>query len=964
MSESLSSEIWERAKEIFEEALRQPAERRSAFVAEACHGDLRLKAEVDNLLAGNARLDPNFLNASTAPGPFAHVANSQLMFRESQVISRRFRILRFIGRGGMGEVYEATDLDLGERVALKAIRPELSSDPVMLRRFRHELQLARRVTHPNVCRLHHLESFALPSSDAGDKGATIPFITMELLEGETLADRLSREGRMGEGEAGPLVRQIADGLAAAHEVGVIHRDLKPGNIILVKATGKTRAVITDFGLARLAPGTRVLSEGESSAARSASGPLVGTLVYMAPEQLQGGTITAATDIYALGLIMYEMVTGGRPFAGDSELAIALKRLSDDPKPPRETVPDLNPKWDESILGCLRRSPHERFQSAAEVKAALLSGGIKPPRWLLPWPRKLTLSTRLIAGLLLCLGLAAAFLAFVIRRPPAQPVALDRSIAVLPFQESGGTPEYFSFGFTEEVMNALGQVPDLRVIGPETSLRFKSSGLSAIDIGKKLNAHYLLIGSLHHDSHQIHVIVRLVDTRDGSQVWSRDLKRDEGDVLVLRDDIARMLAREMKVSLSGPQLSGRSIDAAGLNARDLYWTGRFFFHRRTDDSVRASLEYFRQAVKRDPDFAEAYCGIADALFVLAERGLVAADKALVEARQAAHRAVELNDRLPAAYVSLAQITSVYDCNLDEAERLFRHALKLDPKLAPGWQWLSYQLAKQRRFPEAVEAGEAAVRADPLSTAANINLAVVDLYAGFDDRAIQQSRKLAQMDPKLLFNYTINALVFAHKGLFSEAIHELESVPEEDQDHPMTLRVWVEIYARAGMKAQAEQALRRLLARARSGGVPASFVAAAYAALGDKESAFTWLQRACDERDAFASVANAYPAFDTMRSDPRWAPLMARLGIKAKTALGSSGPVSGHVPASQASRARRKGGPVQAAARAASTRARIPVRLEFAAQGESGRPLKHRDPAFEHVPTAQLNLAAEAEKMQPI
>jgi eukaryotic-like serine/threonine-protein kinase len=993
MAEELTSQKWERAKEIFEAALEQPPDRRSTFVVEACQGDGQLKAEVENLLAGEARVDGSFLNPVTRVSLFTDWPITQPIFRDHQVISRRFEILRFLGRGGMGEVYEARDLDLGERVALKAIRPEISSDPSMLRRFRHELQLARRVTHPNVCRLHHLDSYTLLPGDSGEQGAAIAFITMELLEGETLADRLRRCGRVSPDEAIPVACQMAEGLAAAHRVGVIHRDFKPGNVMLVpekpaadarilsdqttQSLGQgpiepgmlegmppssVRAVITDFGLAK--PTQAAASIHDASSSLIAGRHVIGTPAYMAPEQLEGQPATPASDIYALGLVMYEMVTGQRPFTGDSKVTFALKHLNDEPKPPRDIAPNLDLIWDEAILGCLRKRPHERFQSAAEVKAALVQNGTKSRRRLLRRPLKRAMSVRLIASLSLILGLAVAFFAVFLRHPQVPPAVLDRSIAVLPFQESGGTPEYFSFGFTEEVMNALGQLPDLRVIGPETSFRFKSSELSVIDIGKKLNAHYLLIGSVHQVNHQIRVIVRLVDTRDGSQVWSRDMSRDERDVLLLRDDIARMLAREMNVSLSGPQLSGQPIDAAGLNARDLYWTGRFFFHQRTDDSVRASLEYFRQAVKRDANFAEAYCGIADALFVLAERGLLPPDKALTEARQAAHRAVELNNRLPAAYVSLAQVTSVYDRDLDGAEQLFRHALALDPKLAPGWQWLSYQLAKQRRFPEAVQAAEAAVSADPLSTAANINLAVVNLYAGFDDRAMQQSRKLAQMDPKSLFNYMIIALVFAHKGLFSEAIHELESVPEVYQDHPITLRVWVEVYAEAGMKEQAEQALRRLLARARRGGVPASFVASAYAAMGDKESAFTWLRRACDERDAFASVANAYPAFESIRSDPRWVPLMARFGIKAKKALDSSHPVSGGAPATQASPGLRTVDPVQAVGREAVTRAPAPVRPGFAVQGESDQLLEHRDPAAEHVPGQQVNSVPAAQELQPI
>jgi serine/threonine protein kinase len=375
MVEPLTSEKWERAKEIFEAALGQPPEHRSVFVEEACQGDSQLKAEVENLLAGDARADPTFLNTPTMPGLFTGWPIAQPIFRDHQVISRRFEILRFIGRGGMGEVYEAKDLDLDERVALKAIRSELSSDPVMLKRFRHELQLARRVTHPNVCRLHHLESFTLPLGDSGDTGAAVAFITMELLEGETLAEHLSRQGRMTESEALPLVCQIADGLAAAHEAGVIHRDLKPGNIILVDTSGRTRAVVTDFGLARAAEGMRPLPEGDSTGSLSGTGRLIGTPQYMAPEQVQSGKITPATDIYALGLIMYEMLTGRRPFVDHLPLAGAFEEVKQSPLSPRVHFTDLDPTWESVILRCLEVEPSLRLRSSREI-VRLLNDGIQ------------------------------------------------------------------------------------------------------------------------------------------------------------------------------------------------------------------------------------------------------------------------------------------------------------------------------------------------------------------------------------------------------------------------------------------------------------------------------------------------------------------------------------------------------------------------------------------------------------
>jgi eukaryotic-like serine/threonine-protein kinase len=869
---------WNRVGELFAQARLLDGERQNSFLKLHCCDDQDLFEQVHSLLRIDAQ--PGLLDSPPTDSTFPI----------QQVIAGRFRIIRHIAVGGMGSVYEAEDLRLNDRVALKMIRSDVASDPRALERFRREILLGKRVTHPNVCRIHDL------GVDHLDTGTEILFLTMQFLPGETLAERIKR-GPMPEAEALPLIEDMVDALCAAHEAKVIHRDFKSSNVILVTSAKRICAVVTDFGLARGLHDDRSLT----------STSIVGTVDYMAPEQIRGGEVSPATDIYALGIVMYEMITGQRPFIGDSKVTVALKHLNDEPKPARDLIPGLHPNWDATILACLRKVPSERFHSAADVKSSLVQNDARTRSRLRKRLRDNPLVPRLIVIVIivLVLPITLSFLFFKHQQVPS--AQDDRSIVVLPFQESGDTPESFSFGFTEEVMNALGQVPDLRVIGPETSFRFKASKLSAIEIGNKLKAHYLLIGSVHRANHQVQVIVRIVDTKDGSQVWSRDMSREERDVLLLPDDIARTLSRKMNISLTGTKLSGQPIDAGGLTARDLYWTGRFLFHQRSDQSVQKSLEYFRQAVKHDPNFAEAYSGIADALIVLAERNLVSTEDGLAEARQAAKRAVELNNRLPAAYVSLAQITSVYDRDLESADQLFRHALALDPRLASGWQWLSYQLAKQRRFHEAVQAAETAVFDDPLSNAANINLAVVYYYAGLDDRAIQQSRKQRQMDPESPLSNLIIAEIFARKGLSSEAVHELESVPEDRQDHPMVLRVAVEIYAQAGMKKQAEQALGRLLAHSRSGGVPPSYVAAAYAALGDKENAFLWLKRACDERDPFASVANAYPAFDVLRSDPRWAPLMGRLGIKAKTVSDSSAPASSGGITSQASPGHRIVGP---------------------------------------------------------
>jgi len=847
-----------RVESLFAEARELNTEQQAEFLENNCAGDQQLLKDLESLLRRYSECG------------ILDVAVSPLELPVGKLISNRFRIIRQIAKGGMGTVYEAEDLKLGDHVAFKVIRTDFAKNDKALERFRQEVLLGKRVTHPNVCRIHDLGNDYLPD------GSEFLFLTMEFLAGETLAARIAK-GPIQEKAALPLIKGMTDALSAAHDAGVIHRDFKPANVIIVSSPEGERAIVTDFGLARAVNDDR-----------TATGVgFVGTVDYMAPEQIRGEVITPAVDIYSFGIVMYEMATGTRPFTGDSYLSIALKHLTQSPESPSKKNPSLSACWVRTINRCIQKDPSRRFGSVKEVSASF------------DRPKILATSPHLwfwigIIALPLCLAFAAFYFYVnpkLINRPDIRSEEPDFSIAVMPFRFDSDTSESYAFGFTAEVMNVLATVPKVRLIGPETSMKFKDSNESPSDIGRTLRTKYLLIGSVHRFNHEVHAIVRLVDTRDGSQVWSREIVKPERDVLLISSEIAREVSNSLKIDLGGKTFVAQTFDVGGLNARDLYWTGRFLFHQRTDDSVTKALQFFREAAQIDPNSAEAYCGISDALFVLSERGLVPAESALNEASRAAHKAIALNHKLPAAYVSLAQVTSIYDRNPTEAEALFRHAITLDSRLEPAWQWLSYQLVKERRFSEAIQAGETAVETDPLSTAANINLLVIYFYAGSYDRAMQQSRKLAEIEPASSFNHVVASLVFARKGLFSEALHELAIIPDQNQTNPMIMRVWVEVYAQAGMKEEAREALNRLLDKSRKGGVPPSYLAVAYASLGDKESAFSWLQRAYRERDAFASIANAYPAFDPLRSDSRWQSLMALFGFSPRKESGSSAPKKG-------------------------------------------------------------------------
>ena len=375
----MTSDCWERIKQIFQAALERSPEERPDFVFKACQGEANLRAEVEKLLqaldrAGDFLEKPVFGNLASRSG-----FPKPTVFAAGEVVSGRFEVIGFLGQGGMGEVYEARDLELGERLALKAIRPEISSDQRIITRFKHEVQLARRVAHHNVCRVFDFGRHLRASSETDGAAIAINFLTMELLRGETLAKHLDRIGCMATDEALPVIQQMVEALAAAHKVGVIHRDFKPSNVILVPTASnddlrasKMRAVVTDFGLARSAPVGELSALETAQSSLTDTGQLMGTISYMSPEQLEGGEISPATDIYALGLIIYEMVTGHRPFPDETPFAVAFRRLKEAPPSPRVHVPELDPRWEAAILHCLAIDPTVRFQSAHQVSQALCS----------------------------------------------------------------------------------------------------------------------------------------------------------------------------------------------------------------------------------------------------------------------------------------------------------------------------------------------------------------------------------------------------------------------------------------------------------------------------------------------------------------------------------------------------------------------------------------------------------------
>jgi eukaryotic-like serine/threonine-protein kinase len=627
----LTPQQWENVKALFEIALEKPPIERTSYLAAATQ-DSRVQREVERLLAhhldsGGFLSKP--ISPSNVPWSLAGSASSSALaqsqsFVPGDLVAERFRIIRFVARGGMGEVYEAEDIELHERVALKSIRSELLHDGRTLDRFKREVHLARKVTHPNVCRIFDL--FRQPAVAAGeDSRGPVAFVAMELLEGETLAEFLRREPRLSVEEARPIAVQMAAGLGAAHSAGVLHRDFKPGNVMLVPGTKGARAVITDFGLA-----LRSNADVSLGASVTGTGEVLGTPAYMSPEQVEGKDLAPSSDVYALGLVLYQMVTGTRAFDGGTPLSMAVRRIKENPVPPRTLVPGLDPRWESVILKCLDREPKARFQNGDEVAEALRAETRLPRRWSLG----LGLDARVVLGslaLILVLVAGALLIPRILHHLPAdsetganKPIAMRPSIAVLPFRNLSARPEteWMSTALPEMLTAELAAGGKLRTFPGENIARASSDlGLTSMQtlardtlgrLRKYLGTDYVVLGSYldQGSASQIRINLWLQDARTGEIAATVSEKGSESDL----DDLASRAGEEVRQKLGIGEVTSseaalvRASLPSNPQAVRLYSEG--LAKLRVMDAP-AARNLLQSAVTADPNYALGHSALADA-----------------------------------------------------------------------------------------------------------------------------------------------------------------------------------------------------------------------------------------------------------------------------------------------------------------------------------------------------------------
>jgi len=778
-----------------------------------------------------------------------------------------YRILEEIGRGGMGVVYRAHDEALRRDVAVKVLPSSFATDPDRLRRFEQEARAAGALNHPNILAIY----------DFGEHEGS-PYVVSELLEGKTLREQMG-------GRAMPVRKtvdygiQIARGLSAAHEKRIVHRDLKPENIFV---TGDGRVKILDFGIAKLLGPEEVRVDDGRTATQSPTeaGVLLGTTGYMSPEQVRGAPVDQRSDLFSLGTVLYEMLSGRRAFGGATPADTMSAILSYDPPSLSALREDIPPDLDRTIRRCLDKSTRERFQTAWDLASDLERlAEIKPPRmrahshrWRLP----------AAVGVALLLGLAALSDVGGLRTRllPGGHGSPIRSLAVLPLVNFSHNPdqEYFADGMTEQLITSLAQIGTLRVISRTSVMRFKGTALSLPEVGRKLGVYAIVEGSVQRSGDRVRITAQLIRAASDEHMWAQSYERDLRDALALQAEVAGAIAREVQAQLTPRQqqevASPRTVSPRGY---ELYLRGLDAYRRWDKRSEQAALEFLNQAIQEDSTYAPAWATIG--LVYLVDPGRFGThDEDVARARQALDRALALDPGLGLAHAVKGEIEYQQDWNWAAAERDLKRAIELSPSLFEAHHSYSHLLMNMGRVEESLEQSRSALALDPLNTAATLHMGWHYLYAGQFDRAIPEYEATLRLDPSYAAAYAQLTWVYAQTRRFDEATAALNKYGELTGSSD-TLAMGAALAAMRGRTVEALKMLSVLIDRANREQGRAYDVATIYALLGRKDDAFHWLDRAFKKREESLLELKVDPFLEGLRSDPRFAVLLRRIGVPA-------------------------------------------------------------------------------------
>jgi serine/threonine protein kinase/Tfp pilus assembly protein PilF len=733
----------------------------------------------------------------------------------------RYEIIEELGRGGMGAVYRVEDIKAREEIALKLIKPEIAADEKTIHRFRKELTTARRIRHKNICAMYDLNE---------NKGTY--YIKMEYVPGQDLKRLIRQTRRLAIDTAISIIKQVCEGLSEAHRLGVVHRDLKPHNI-MIDREGTVR--IMDFGIAR----------SSKEKGFTGAGVVVGTPEYMPPEQAEAKEVDQRSDIYSLGIMFYEMLTGTVPFKGDTPLSIAMKHKSETPIPPYKVNKEISDEISRIILRCLKKDKENRYSTALELLSDLKRAAepedddTKSPQW-------------------------------------------ESSVAVLPFTNLSGDPdqEYFCDGITEELINSLTRINKLRVIARTSSFMFKGKHEDIREIGRKLNVDTLLEGSVRKSGDRLRISAQLVDASDGSHIWSERFDREMEDIFKIQDEISLAIADKLKVRLLGEERIGlvkRSTE--NTDAYSLYLRGRFFWNRRTPEGLSRSLDFFKEAIEIDPRFALAYAGSATTYTLLAIYDYLPASKAYQKAKENALKALDIDNTISEAHTTMARIKDFYEWDWQGAKAEFEKAIELNPSDADTIHKFSHLLTEMGHHDESIKAMNRALDLEPLAIEINSCLGMNLYLARRYDEAIEQLNKASELDPHYFDPYGWMGMALVQSEKYQEAFDVLKKAEGFPEIRYRMIGAQVYANAVAGNSSRAEEKLGQLMGISEKESVEPYFIAWAYVGLEQNDRALDYLEKAFEIRSCFMRMlVKVDPWFDSLQSEPRFAALLTQMDLE--------------------------------------------------------------------------------------
>ena len=794
-----------------------------------------------------------------------------------------YRIEDRLGGGGMGVVYRALDLKLGRNVALKFLPSDMVRDHQALERFQREARAASALNHANICTIHEI-----------DESDGHPFIVMEYLEGHSLKQLITGKP-LNNTQILEIGIQIAEALDAAHEAGIIHRDLKPGNIFV---TRRGQAKVLDFGLAKLMETPPQVADGKGSDALptiethdlTSRGVALGTVAYMSPEQARGEELDQRSDLFSLGAVFYEMATGRLAFGFGTTAVVFDAILNRTPVSAGRLNPELLPDlgWITSKL--LEKDRRLRYQAAAELRADLKrvkrdteSSGV-PTLVARSIPETRSRRKMIVASTVVCVALTLAALATLAGRRIWNRLgggSPDRihSIAVLPFANVGSDSnvEYLADGVTEGIINSLSRVPELRVMARSTVFSYKGREVSAQKAGQELQVDAVLMGKVMQRGDTLNIQTDLVRVSDGSELWGDQYTRKVSDLVALQSDIAREIYDSLRPKLAGVEAKELAKhDTEDSQAYQMYLQGLFYWNKWTQDGFQKSIDFFRQAVDKDPHYAQAYAGLADAYTFMGASGYVAPAQVWQSAKSAAMQSVKIDDTLPEGHISLALIRENFDWDWAGAEKEFKRAIELNPNSAEAHHWYGDFLTRLARFDEARVELKKGQDLDPLSLLINTSVGRQLYFARQYPAAIEQFRKALDMDPNFVPAQHAIELAYVQNGMYREAVAERQKVLTLSGSPDLAAAIG-EDYRKSGYSGVLQSWLEGLNEVSKRGYVSSYNIAQIQARLGDKRQALAMLERAYSARDSNLTYLKIDPVFDDLRSDPQFRALSQKMAL---------------------------------------------------------------------------------------